>query len=125
MLCLVGGVYHLTMADYFDYEGQPISHERWIELFRGDRVVGRTRLDKSHFRGGVPLEVSTVWLGMVFVSEDPPKIFETMVFLVQPDSWDDLGCWRWATWDEALAGHREICRGIEDGTLELHDPDLY
>lgn len=47
--------------------------------------------------------VSTVFLGLDhnFGRRGPPLVFETMVF-------DDYGggdCFRWATWDEAEAGH--------------------
>jgi len=112
------------MTRYYDYEGQPITHDEWIGLFRDDRVVARTRLDKSHFRGGSALEVSSVWIGISWDTDDA-LIYETMVFLADADSWDDLGCWRWRTRQEALEGHEKIVREIESGTLELHDPDLY
>jgi hypothetical protein len=45
------------------------------------------------------------------------RTYETMVFA--DDSYDDLGCWRWESREDALAGHQEIVRGILDGSVDL------
>lgn len=65
--------------------------------------------------------VSTVFLGMnhAFIASGKPEWFETMVFAtsevdgeVQP-SWTDVARDRYATWEEAEAGHAEMVRRWE------------
>jgi hypothetical protein len=64
---------------YYDWDAQPISHERWMELFRQDRRVAYTDL-------GLRGRVSTVWLGLDHGYPPPwgddvrPLIYETLVF---------------------------------------------
>jgi hypothetical protein len=60
--------------------------------------------------------VSTVFLGMDHGFDDgPPTLFETMVFRGPLDEHQ----WRYATWDEAVAGHERIVQHVRAGT----DPD--
>ncbi len=49
------------------------------------------------------VRVSTVFLGLdhSFGSEGPPLLFETMIFGGEHNDYQD----RYATWDEAVAGH--------------------
>jgi len=56
-------------------------------------------------------QVSTVFLGINtrFDKDAPPLVFETMVF-GQDTGWDELDCWRYSTWDEAVKGHEELCK---------------
>ena len=52
------------------------------------------------------ISVSTVFLGMNHNWGDgPPLLFETMIFGGEHDQ----DQWRHATWDEAVAGHKEAC----------------
>ena len=71
----------------------------WACLFKGaDGRVART----AH--GGVI--VSTVFLGLDHNWGDgPPLLFETMVFGGEHDEEQE----RYATWDEAVAGHEAMC----------------
>ncbi len=63
--------------------------------------------------------VSTVFLGLDHQYGDgPPLLFETMVF--PKDSYSDLYCERYSTYDEAEAGHAKAVQGLKDGTLELY-----
>ena len=64
----------------------------------------------SRFIGDVPLEVSTVWIGINhnFSGEGPPLIFETMVF----GSEGDLYCERYATEEQAREGHAATLRRL-------------
>lgn len=56
--------------------------------------------------------VSTVFLGLDHsYGGEGPKIFETMVF--DEDHGED--CWRYATWQEALEGHRKACSELKSG----------
>ena len=77
----------------------------WAEWFeKADRTVAKDVVGK--------LRVSTVFIGLDhnFMLKGPPLLFETMVF-------DDSGGMpqaaldiqeRYATWDEAVAGHAEV-----------------
>lgn len=66
--------------------------------------IDNRRVAETHFAIGS--WVSTVFLGLDhnFWGEGPPILFETMVFADDGCS-DDLGQERYATWDEAVAGH--------------------
>lgn len=71
---------------------------RWCVWFEGaDRFVART--------GNADLAVSTVFLGLDhnFSGRGPPLLFETMIFGGPHDGKQR----RYATYDEAEAGHRE------------------
>ena len=73
-------------------------------VFGSNRQVALTKA----FPGIV---ISTIFLGINHRWRDdgPPLVFETMVF-------DDYGpgdCRRYATWDEALAGHGKIVARIK------------
>jgi hypothetical protein len=91
---------------------------------RGDWRVAETVI-------GVPgatasARVSTVFLGLNHADslDAPPAIFETMVFWHQHDL--DEACERYATWDDATAGHlrwTEIVREAYD--LWLNDGARY
>jgi hypothetical protein len=92
---------------------KPVSAERWAFSFsRRSRRVARDSI------GGV--DVSTVFLGLDhnFGRHGPPLLFETMAF----DGREELMCQRYATWDEAVAGHREIvafCKAKADVALDM------
>ncbi len=60
-----------------------------------------------------PVRVSTVFIGMDhnFFSEGPPLLFESMVFGGPLDE----TLYRYATWDEAEAGHRML---IDEAVVE-------
>lgn len=70
---------------------------------RAYKIVRQTTLAKPQ------LFVSTVWLGIDhnFDRRGPPIIFESMVF-DEATGASDLDCRRYATEDQALAGHLEM-----------------
>jgi hypothetical protein len=81
---------------HYDWNAQPISHERWMELFRQDRRVAYTDL-------GLRGRVSTVWLGLNHAYDDgPPLIYETLVF--DGPLTDEM--LRYATLEQARTGHQ-------------------
>ena len=88
---------------YYDMDGNQINDmEQWARLF-GDterRIIARTELPGE-------VTVSTVWLGIDHSYGDggPPLIFESMVFA---RSAADMDCVRYATREEAEAGHSEL-----------------
>jgi hypothetical protein len=86
---------------YYDIWGQEIGFLRWAQLFEDlkYRVVEYTQL-------GPDVAVSTVWIGIDLGhrSGGPPLIFETMVF---SEDEHDGEMTRYATYDEAVAGHRQ------------------
>lgn len=57
------------------------------------------------------IDVSTVFLGLNhrFFGGGPPLLFETMIFGGPYDQYQD----RYASWDDALLGHRRACRLVE------------
>jgi hypothetical protein len=102
-----------AMIEYYDMDGNPMSHEEWIAAYE--------RTDERHvvqqFIGDY--WVSTTWLGLDHNWGDgPPLIFETMVFQAvdkEVISWEDLLCERYSTEKEAIRGHMDIVRWIKEG----------
>ena len=112
-----GRVYHFFMDGYFDFDGREVSLEEWYVLWVESGNIAETTLDRTQGKSGFAIQVSTIWTGRSWGLEDPPLIYETMAFA--DDSYDDLGCWRWESREDALAGHQEIVRGILDGSVDL------
>lgn len=114
---------------YFDRAGKPITFARWVAVMEKDpdsRIVHHTWLvcDTSI------VLVSTVWLGMdhnFFSDSGPPLVFETMVFGLADDEYQE----RYATEDAARAGHDALvrdwlpsCREVsEDEARRLSEAD--
>lgn len=71
---------------------------RWMELPESRRVA-LTELANGR-------RVSTVFLGLDHGFDGAPLWFETMIFPSDNDEYQV----RYATWDEAKAGHTEACR---------------
>ena len=90
-----------AVLDHYDRDGNPISLDRWIELFH----------DKSYQQIAAStigdVFVSTVWMGIDHGHgySDWPIIFETMLF--GPDG-EGGECYRYCTKEDARAGHEEI-----------------
>lgn len=76
---------------------------RWLESHTAERIVQYTEIGAQ--------SVSTVFLGVDhnFGFGGPPLLFETMVF---PEC---MECWRYGTWEEALAGHAAVVAEKENG----------
>lgn len=81
----------------------------WSEQF--ERIDRRT-VAKTVVGGTL---VSTVFLGIDhnFSETGPPVLFETMVFGDGETCDDDLGQWRYCTWDEAEEGHRAVVANLK------------
>lgn len=58
--------------------------------------------------------VSTVFMGLDhnFFGDGPPLLFETMIFGGDAD--EEYGQWRYSTWEEAAAGHAEVCAQVRE-----------
>lgn len=86
----------------------PATMQGWATFFHDfkRRQVAET------FVGDV--RVSTVFLGIDhgFGMTDEPLVFETMAFKENRSSYDDLYCERYATWDEAIAGHEAMVKKV-------------
>jgi hypothetical protein len=80
-------------------------HVAWGAFMKGDARV----LDRTEIVPGV--DVSTVFLGIDhnFIGGSKPLLWETMVFGRQRKEDDAEIQLRYATYAEALAGHRRIC----------------
>lgn len=61
--------------------------------------------------------ISTVWLGLNHShhEEGLPLLFETMVFKGKEG---DVYCDRYSTWDDAIAGHKEIKNKVATGEIK-------
>lgn len=124
MHCAGGLVYHSSMAEYFDFDGQEISLDEWYSLWKESRTIAETTLDRTQGESGFAIQVATIWTGRSWGLEDPPLVYETMAFsLESPNRWDDIGCWRWATSEDAAEGHDRIVRDLIFGDLILHEPE--
>lgn len=127
---------------YYDMEGNPIADTlTWAMMFESDdRQIGRTEYlhpplvlikrytwwlarcvwkyvmtwERMPKRAAGRILISTVWLGIDhnFMMEGPPLIFETMVF---DGNFGDRYCERYATKDEALAGHAKAVAWVKAG----------
>jgi hypothetical protein len=68
------------------------------------------------------------WLSTVFLGFDhqygagPPLLFETMLFKSEDDLQESY-CRRYATWDEAAAGHRRVRARVLEGREPYEDDD--
>jgi hypothetical protein len=85
----------------------------WMET--ANRHVGRTEL-----LGGEVL-VSTVFLGIDHnwrPGHKLPTLFETMVFTADHE---DIGTWRYETWDEAEAGHAKVVAMMRERITQAED----
>lgn len=92
------------MVDYYSRDGSPMTVTEWAARYE-DAESKRVALTKV---GDV--EVSTVWLGLNHnYGEGPPLIFETIVF-----GGHDEVCERYATEEEALAGHARVVAELEE-----------
>ena len=91
-----------------DHTATPCSIEKWrvqfetIERHVADNIINDMR-------------ISTVWLGTPhgFNYSDEPLLFETMIF--PKKSLGEEYCMRYATWDEAVEGHRRAIQWVLDG----------
>jgi len=83
------------------HEVEPCGLLEWAVWFEtADR-----RVAEDYFLRDV--RVSTVFLGLDhrFFGDGPPLLFETMIFGGEHDGYQR----RYATWEEAEAGHTEAC----------------
>lgn len=94
---------HYILND--DHSVSPVSLMEWATFFE-DRTFRRVGLDEL-----CGVRISTVFLGLDHsFGEGPPLIFETMVF---PEGSDERLCWRYSTWEQAEAGHKEAVRLVQ------------
>lgn len=88
-------------ALHYDKDGKPMTELEWVTIFSdmGYRRVGLDVVDGK--------QISTVWLGLVHGNDASgrPLIFESMVF-AGPKGGPDIESRRYATLNEAKAGHR-------------------
>lgn len=94
----------MSGIEYYGMDGQPLTREEYYELY--EPGTDARRVAETTLPGGV--WISTVLLGLDhgFMS-GRPIIFETMVFAPPRENelGDELDCVRYATKQEAEAGH--------------------
>jgi hypothetical protein len=129
---------HYGAPMYYGLDGHdpvPVAMMEWATQFELRLAAAELggedpwRVARTEFPGGAYL--STVFLGLDhrFGFGGPPILFETMLFGAEDHVWEqfpdrpyreDLGQWRYSTWDAALAGHMEIAHlFVESGTDRL------
>lgn len=103
------------MSEYYDQLGQPISRERWTELFQHKRVAAS---DHAMSTSALKSRISTVWVGIDhgFGYSARPLIFETMVFGGPLDE-ETL---RYSTLEEAVHGHHEVATRVCEIIVKLN-----
>ena len=89
---------------YYGPHGEPISLERWGELYEGDRTLAENTI------GAVRLK--TVWLGIVD-SRDPSARLYGSARSISGKLWEELELYD--SREDALKGHYFHRRAIEDG----------
>jgi hypothetical protein len=91
------------MGKFYDMLGKEITLQEWALMFESGRRVAYDVVGD--------VTVSTVLLGVDhnFFGEGPPIIFETMIFGGKHDEYQE----RYATLEEARAGHRKALRLVE------------
>ena len=103
---------------YFDQDGKPITHAQWLDTWGEieNRIIARTQDGR--------FLISTVWLGLNHQYGDgPPLKFETMIFDEQNNG-EDIGCQRYSTKEQAIAGHEDAKRWIEKTDCEGYWPEF-
>jgi hypothetical protein len=101
------------MSQYFDPDGKPMTVEEWAAMFERRS----TDPDTSWWRKQTEVagvQVSTVWLGLnhQWNPDEPPLIWETMIFGDEGDSGDQ---WRYTSREEAFADHDRIVACLREG----------
>lgn len=87
-----------------------MTFEEWAEAFEARDLAADNHVADDRV---ADVRVSTVWLGLDhnFLGVGPPLIFETMIFGGPHDGF----CERYATEEQAKAGHRRVLAAIRDG----------
>jgi hypothetical protein len=71
-------------------------------------------------------KVSTVFLGVDhnYIDKGPPILFETLVFERRDTRYDDQEMKRYATWAQAVRGHKQLTRKWEKIVTKRVENDL-
>lgn len=84
------------------YDPTALTWGLWFEKNMDKKRVALTKTSGGH-------RVSTVFIGLnlePWGDDGIPLVFETMVFT--DESFDEVYVRRYATWDEAVLGHKEV-----------------
>lgn len=93
------------MSSYYSRDGKPITREKFERMW----TPGAMRVDRERVGEAT---VSTIWLGLNHNRfPGPPLIFETVIF----DHPAGHVCFRYATLEEAEAGHAECVEAVRQG----------
>ena len=90
------------------HEPKRVGWEEWLDWRVADK--------DNEFRRVAQDTIGEAWVSTVFLSFDhgygnTPILFETMIF---NGAYSDA-CFRYATWDQAMAGHERVCAALRDG----------
>lgn len=91
-----------------DHTYRECSLDEWEEQFKNQELcrVAAVKFD-DYF-------ILTIWLGLHhnFLCNDPPLVFETIVFKPR---YNRIYQDRYSTWDQALAGHQKAIEWVKRG----------
>lgn len=95
----------VTKDFYFDWEGTPISLDRWAELMRASRILAQDTVPG-------PRLLKTVWLG--FVDPDIPntKLFGSALLDQAGNFLTELGLWD--SRQQAEKGHARLLAELKE-----------
>lgn len=107
------------MMDSYILDENKITHPATMEEYAEWYGAQGNNIIRVGYAESATKQVSTVFLGLDhnWNEGNRPLLFETMVFPNDSDSSEDELCERYSTWDEALAGHKEISERF--GAVEM------
>ena len=104
------------MGNYNHYyileDDEKTAIEATREVFFKWVINGKKRVAKTEIS---EIEISTVFLGInhAISPEDPPQIFETMIFGGEHDEYQE----RYSTYEEAVEGHERACELVRKSNV--------
>jgi hypothetical protein len=87
---------------FLDQDNKAVPASIWEWSFdKAKRIVGDTILESG-------VRISTIFMGIDHAGEGSPQLFETEI----QDGERHGELWRYATWEEAEAGHQRLVREL-------------
>jgi hypothetical protein len=88
---------------WYDRNGKEIEEWDAVEKFLD---ISYRQIDSTELPDGK--WISTIWLGLDYGIEAPPKIFETMAFTSCKGDRRPIECERYSTENDAIVGHQQM-----------------
>lgn len=95
----------------------PLNGADWCRLYGNKNFANRV-VKQETLPDGKWVSTTLIGLDHRFIGDGPPLIFETMVF-PEECNWSELDVRRYATEEEARAGHEEMVRYWSGETADV------